>query len=125
MPVEWVEKLVRAAHVAGARLVVRSALNPLLWLCGVLCPLCWAAAYALRADVPTMRFLVGLAAVPVLTTCGIAVYLAVRKPDRLQSEEFQIRQQTLRLLRQKGRRLKADPALLAEVMKPIDPRGGP
>ncbi len=80
---EWFDRLSQLAQSAGATLVIRSAVNPLLWLCGVICPPYWAAAYLLRANPFIARFLVVLSAVPVLTTCGVVVYFAVRKPERL------------------------------------------
>ncbi len=119
MSSEWIETITRIAQVAGGRLVIRSALNPLLWLCAIVCPTCWAAAYLLRTDVLALRFLVGLSSLPILTTCSVSIYFSVRKPDGLQPEEFLIRQQTLQLLQRKGRRVPVDPKLLAKVLKPF------
>ena len=127
MPTDWFEKLAHLAQSAGTRLVVRSALNPLLWLCAIFCPPCWATAVLLRTDVFALRFLLVLGAVPVVTTCGAAVYFAVRQPERLQSEDYQIRRQTLQMPREKGRRAMPDAELLARIMKPSErppnPRG--
>ncbi len=120
MSMDWFEKFAHLAQSAGARLVVRSALNPLLWLCGVVCPLFWAAAFLLRGDPFIARFLTIVSAAPVLKTCGVATYFAVRKPERLQSEDYQIRQQTLQMLREKGRRAVPDASLLARIMKPSE-----
>ena len=121
MPDDWFEKLARLTQSAGARLVVRSALNPLLWLCAAFCPMCWAAAYLFRTDEFVVRFAMVLSAVPVVTTCALAVYFAVRRPERLQSEQFQLRQQTLQLLQEKGSRVPLTEPLLTKVMNPTDP----
>ena len=120
MPTDWFDKLARVTQSAGTRLTVRSALNPLLWLCAIFCPPCWAAAYLLRADPFVLRFLAGVSVIPVLTACGVGIYFAISKPERLQSEQFQLRQRMLEYLHEKGGRLTIDRELLSDVMNPDD-----
>lgn len=93
MSTNWSEQSTRLSHAAGSRLVIRSALNPLLWLCATFCPSCCVAAYLFRTDPFAFRYALVLSAAPVLTTCGIAVHFAVSKPERLQSASCQTRPQ--------------------------------
>jgi hypothetical protein len=81
---------------------VRNALNPLLWAAGVLTPMSWIAAYAFRDDAILKYVLVALCALPVLATLGSYLYFMFRNPDRLQSEEFVLRQQELLIVSRSG-----------------------
>lgn len=66
-----------------------SALNPLLWLCGLVTLPAWTlAAWILTGWLQIAMFSVGIAP----PTCAvIAYFLLLRKdPDRLQSERFQL-----------------------------------
>jgi len=81
--------------------VVRTAINPLLWLVGLITPLALVLS-AIVAD-PVLRIaLIGLAALPVFATLVIYVIFMYRDPDRLQSEEYRIRQRALQILYKKG-----------------------
>jgi hypothetical protein len=82
---------------------VTTAVNPLLWLTGITLPLCLGAA----VFIPDRAFRFVLIAVPALAmVAAIVAYfiLLFRDPDRLQSEEYQIRQTELRMRYSKGRR---------------------
>lgn len=91
----------RMADVGG-RLRVKSALNPALWLCAVVTvPLAGLATFV---EGPTwlMVCLVVLAFLPpVLASIGFVIFL-FRDPDKLQSEEYQIRKRTLEMIGEKG-----------------------
>lgn len=77
---------------------VRNALNPLLWLCGLVTPTCWIAAYFFRDD-PVLKYLLfGLGALSILSALVAYFVLMFRDPDRLQSEEFILRQQELLII---------------------------
>jgi hypothetical protein len=85
-----------ASAVQGLR--VRSALNPALWLSAITTPTCLLAARYF-GDAPWVRVVLVLAAlVPPLTAAAIFVYFAIRKPEKLQSEEYQLRHETLQLI---------------------------
>jgi hypothetical protein len=78
---------------------VRKALNPLLWMAATAFPTSLLGAYFLR-DVPYLKYLlVMLGAFPVLATLVAYFILLFRDPDRLQSEEFVLRQQELTIYR--------------------------
>jgi hypothetical protein len=95
------QSLIKAAQHATARLAVKSALNPLLWLCTVpTAILLTAAFYFDRSN--TLRAFCGplvYVALGLFGLTGLAgFYLVLFRPDKLQSEEYQLRQQALLLI---------------------------
>lgn len=97
------EEIVRAglSRVDTIR-VVRTAINPLLWLVGLTTPLAFVTA-AIIGDQTIRLILICFAAVPVLATLVAYIIFMFRDPDRLQSEEYRIRQRALQILYKKGR----------------------
>jgi hypothetical protein len=81
--------------------VVRTAINPLLWLVGLTTPLAFILA-AFVGDRFTRLTLIFFAGVPVIVTLIVYVIFMFRDPDRLQSEEYRIRQRALQILYRKG-----------------------
>jgi hypothetical protein len=81
--------------------VVRTALNPLLWLVGLTTPAAFILA-ALIGDQFIRLILLCFAAIPVVATLVAYVIFMFRDPDRLQSEEYRIRQRALQILYKKG-----------------------
>jgi hypothetical protein len=92
------EDLIRTASTrVDAVRVVGSAINPLLWLTGLVSPL--SLVLSVSAGEAWQRgamFL--LAIVPVAITIAVYVRFMIRDPDRLQSEEFRLRQRALKML---------------------------
>lgn len=80
---------------------VRSALNSFLW-CFLWTLALLVATYFLKDDLVAKYVCLGLAALPLLVTLSVGVFFAVKHPDRLQSEEFVIRQQELTMIEKKG-----------------------
>lgn len=61
-----VSRISEFAGSATKRLRVRSALNPMLWLCAIAMPVCFLGAYAFR-DAPTLcAVLVALGGLPLV-----------------------------------------------------------
>jgi ABC-type bacteriocin/lantibiotic exporter with double-glycine peptidase domain len=81
--------------------VVRTAINPLLWLVGLTSPIAFILV-AIIGDQTIRLALLVFAAIPVLVTLVAYVIFMFRDPDRLQSEEYRIRQQALRILYKTG-----------------------
>jgi hypothetical protein len=84
---------------AGGRLTVRSALNPILWLCGIVtvpCVVLIPFSSGLRS------ILVVLAVAPVTAAIFGFLFLLFFDRDKLQSEDYQIRKRSLELIEQKG-----------------------
>ena len=96
----------------GGRVRVRNAMNPILWLCGLIAIPCFAILSwhpNPPAIVSTLLYLV----------VGVAVlaflYLLFFDRDRLQSEEYLIRNRTLDLIEEKGSKKAIDGATVAAI----------
>jgi len=84
---------------AGGRLTVKSALNPILWLCGII-------------TIPTLvagtlypqlsNWIVAIGCSPVVVALFGFLFLLFVDRDKLQSEDYQIRKRTIELAQQKG-----------------------
>ncbi len=111
----------RSASAAAQRLRVRSALNPMLWLTGIATPMCLAAAYVFREHVNLLTVLVIAGLAPIAVTCLGFVYFALAKPEKLQSEDYQIRHETLQLIQAKTGSVALDPTSLTAIANPVPP----
>ncbi len=89
-------QIVRRMAEVGGRVRIQSTLNPVLWLCAVVTvPVTGFAAFATE-PMWLIVCLVVLASLPlVLLGIGFGVLL-FRDPDKLRSEEYQIRKRTRR-----------------------------
>lgn len=111
-----VDVLATKAVEAGSRLRVRSALNPILWLCAIISvPSIVAAAFS----GPSPLWLILLAAAPIAAAIFGFLFLLVVDRDKLQSEEYQIQKRSLEIIEQKGDAapLIIDPSRLVVVEK--------
>ena len=104
------------------KLRVKSALNPALWLCGiVLIPGIWMASQ--RDKVPTWLIVLIFLAISV-PAIGYFVLLVVDR-DKLQSEDYQIRKQSLELIQEKGEPVPVDAKSIEAIALPkLDDRNG-
>ena len=84
---------------AGGRLTVRSALNPILWLCFIVT---LPALVAIPFAGPYTTLLTILSVAPVSTAIFGFLFLLFFDRDKLQSEDYQIRKRSLELIEQKG-----------------------
>ncbi|MCT4588349.1 MAG: hypothetical protein N4A71_11040 [Carboxylicivirga sp.] len=84
---------------AGSKLKVRSALNPLLWLCGI-CEVQFLALAAMIKPIPV--WLIVLIMLPVCAAIVGYFVLLVIDPDKLQSEEYQLQKREMELSQEKG-----------------------
>jgi hypothetical protein len=56
----------------------------------------------------------------------VGIYLAIFRPEKLRSEEYQLRRQTLELIHEKGGKIRVDPASLQSIVIPaIEPTDKP
>jgi hypothetical protein len=111
-------------QAALGRLSVKSALNPFLWLCITMTPTCFVAAYFFRDyDHVIVEWLLGLGALPLVVTLLIGSGFAIFNASRLQSENFQIRQQSLQLLQGRERLevIDADAVVAIATTNPVSP----
>ncbi|MGR1251797.1 hypothetical protein [Aeromonas veronii] len=85
---------------AGGRLRVKSALNPMLWLCAIVTlP---GLVYIGQSDREVSFFIQLTVTSPVFIALFGFLYLLFFDRDKLQSEDYQIRKQTLELVQEKG-----------------------
>ena len=98
---ELFHRLTGLAESAIGSLKVRSALNPVLWLALITIPFGFAAA--MISDSVAVK-VVGLviAAVPVFLFGLGFVYLMCKSPDKLRSEEFELKRMALSMIQEKG-----------------------
>lgn len=106
----------RFGQTLAGRLRVRSALNPLLYLTifGSVCLLFFASIY----EEPYRKWLVITAIILFGMTVVAYFVLLIFMPDRLQSEEYQIRRQTLELIEQKGGEIAMLPTAVESISNP-------
>ena len=85
---------------AGGRLRVKSALNPMLWLCAIVTIPGLVYMGLSDKDAPLLIQLTITS--PVLFSLLGFLFLLLFDRDKLQSEDYQIRKQTLELVQEKG-----------------------
>src|SRR5712691_12281565 len=86
------------------RIRVRNALNPILWLSVAAAILFLPAAWFFRDDGLIATSLIVLASVPTIAAVVAYMILLFKSPDRLQSEEYQLRQRAMQMIFRRGRK---------------------
>lgn len=125
---EIFERVGQIAQSAAERLHVRSALNPALWLCAITTPTCLFFAYVFR-DVPEIRaWLLAGGLTPIFVASVGFLGFAIYRPEKLQSEEYQLRHESLQLIQQKSGRLAVTSASIEAIANPqtrlLEQKGG-
>jgi len=105
---------------AGERLRVRSALNPALWLAAIITPPALWVATRLLEGAPI--WLIVLIFLPVTIASLGFLFLLFFDRDKLQSEDYQLRKQSLDLIQQKGDPFPISPASIEAIANPERPR---
>lgn len=111
-------EIIRSSMSRAGRMRVKSALNPFLWACLIVPPLCWAAAYNFQFDFLIYRIMMFSGISPIFLLVVGGLYFIFRDPARLQSEDYQIKQQTLSLIEKKGGKIVISPEALVEISNP-------
>ena len=97
---------------SGGRLRVKNALNPILWLCGLVA----VPSFAVLTWNSKPHIIVPILLCTVVGTAVIGfLYLLFFDRDRLQSEEYLIQNRTLDLIEEKGSRKAIDAATVAAI----------
>lgn len=110
------EHLVATLSEVGGKIRVRNALNPMLWL-SLIVSVAYCGSLHLTKDTPLP---LSIAFLLVITTTVISYgYLLITNPDRLQSEDYQLKKQTLELIENKGSK-KAIDASIVQAMSQKD-----
>jgi len=107
------------ARSAAASLRVKSALNPMLWLCAIISPACFTLAYFARGIEPLDTWLMIIGSAPIGCTMLGFLYFMIFDPSKLQSEDYQLRHEALEVIRQKGTRNAISPSSLEAIANPI------
>ncbi len=103
------------AMQSGGRLKVQSALNPALWLCGIICVPAMCVA-GLAQNPPW--WIPWLILAPVTLAIFGFLFLLFFDRDKLQSEDYQIKKMSLEIYEQKGM---SAPAALTTVETTTSP----
>jgi phosphate/sulfate permease len=118
-----VDEVIRSAISRAGVIRVKNAMNPLLWLSPISATICWIAAYVFRDD-PILKYaFAGLGALPIIASLVAYFLYFFLDRDRLQSEEFVLRERQLQLkYRQKTGAEIVDPA--KEIVRTENLPGG-
>jgi hypothetical protein len=116
-----VERVAAKAVESGGKLSVKSALNPILWLCAIVSIPSLIAAIIVKT--PPI-WLILLVLLPVCTAIFGFLFLLVFDRDKLQSEDYQIRNKSLDLMQIKGQRSPelVDPENIDTIRNPEIPK---
>ncbi|HAZ4814336.1 TPA: hypothetical protein J5T73_002552 [Enterobacter cloacae] len=114
------EQFGRLSQSAVKNLHIKSALNPILWLCAIVIPmLAWISMYFSKTPFYfisyAMTFLISLL---IIVACGVFIYFAIKKPEKLQSEDYQLRHESIQWMQQKGGDLSFTPASVEQIINP-------
>lgn len=99
------EELAKRLDANLKSLSVKSALNPALWLVAVTFGFGLIGLKYFAGDVMVRILLVAAIGLPILVACIAFLYFVFKQPERLQSEEYQIKAETLRMVKTKGGRI--------------------
>jgi len=93
----------------------------MLWLCGIATPVCLLAAFVFR-DTPSVRdwLLIG-GLLPIAVTCLGFIGFAVWKPEKLQSEDYQLRHESLQIIQDKSGQITVVATSIEAIANPERP----
>ncbi len=103
---------------------VKNAVNTLLWMTALVTPTSWLAAYFFQSDAILKYGFSLFGALPVFAALFAYFYFMLKDPDRLQSEEFVLRQQELSIYRSSDgapKPIETEERMLPNIAE-IDPR---
>lgn len=111
---QW-DSIIQRAFDAGGRLRVRSALNPMLWLCGIVTVPLMIASLSISHP---PSWLPWVAVSPVGATILGFFFLLLFDRDKLQSEDYQLRKRSLELIQNKGQPFPIEAPSLEAITNP-------
>lgn len=112
---EIFDKFGKITEKATKGLKVKSVLNPILWLCGIATPLCFGTAYFFGENIIIQISLIIVGFLPILTGCFSFLYFSFKDPDKLQSEDYQLKHETLQIIQTKSGSVKLDSISLESI----------
>ena len=114
------EYIKQTASDAIERLRVKSALNPILWLCFIVTTPALAAIPLFPSGAPIWYII--LAVLPVGVACFGFLFLLFFDRDKLQSEDYQLRKRSLELIQEKGQSIPVEPTSIVLITNPENPK---
>jgi hypothetical protein len=113
---EHLAKLAQYAESAASRIRVRSALNSVLWLISILIVPCIIGATQTEGN---LRWaLIGMLWAALILFVGAFIYFSINDPDKLRSEDYELRKQALQMIEAKGGRITISEAQIADITNP-------
>lgn len=95
----------------------QNAMTPIIWYSSMGSAVLLGGAYYLREN-PLLNTVLGLAGLVPIGIAGlIALWFALRDPDRLHTEDFRLRSQAVELLQEKGGRLRVEPIEMGDILE--------
>lgn len=96
-----IDNIAAKAIESGEKLSVKSALNPILWLCALVT----IPALVISAFIdPIPVWLIILIMLPVSVAILGFIFLLLFDRDKLQSEDFQLKKRSMEIIQEKGDR---------------------
>ena len=110
-----ISEAIRRTMSEGAEKVrVRSALNPILWLCGII-----VAPILVSQPLGELPFWAIILVCATVAVAGIGfLFLLLFDRDRLQSEDYQLRMRSLSLIQEKGEAFPIVPTSIQDISNP-------
>lgn len=99
------------------RVKVNGAMNPMLWVTGVIVPPLLIVAY-LTSDFILRYCCIGLVFFIIIAVFGVFIYFAIYHPDKLQSEDFQLRNMAMQIYKHQTNNIVATEEGLAHIANP-------
>src|SRR5258708_2346202 len=95
------------------------SLKPILWFCPSVSSICFGSAIALAHERGLQRLAAVVALVgilPILVACFTFLWFTLRRPEKLHSEQYELRDKALDLLDHKGSKVELTPASLTDLV---------
>lgn len=103
------------------RVKVNSAINPMLWVTGVIVPPLLTVSY-LTSDAILRYCCIGLVFFIIMSVFGVFMFFAVCHPDKLQSEDFQLRNMAMQIYKHQTDNIVTTEDGLANIANPAPRR---
>jgi hypothetical protein len=97
-------------------------MTPIFLLSTIALPTCLAGAYGLREYPIAVGVLVAVGILPILMGCAAYAWFGIKDPDRLHSEEYNLRSQALKIVEAKGGPVPVNPVELQGITDPYPPQ---
>jgi len=110
------EQIKHSASDAVERLRVRSALNPVLWLCLIVTAPGIGATPLFKQGAP--NWYITIIFIPVILAALGFLFLLIFDRDKLQSEDYQLRKRSLELIQEKGQAFPITPTSIDIITNP-------